>query len=120
MALFWIILAVTVLSFGAECRLAYRAKRWPGIILPAAYAGFAVVFLLLNLLQAFSDVEAFGTFLTAYGGGGLFALVLKIGFLCSPVGIHLLLYGCCRRRYAQKHNPAQHNREYRKMLTDDL
>ncbi len=120
MVWFWILLAVTVLSFAAEYFLSYRKSKWHGLILPVAYFCAACVFLLLNLLHAFPGMEAFGAFLTEYGGAGFFALALKIGFVFSPAAVHLVIYLIFRRAYDKMHNPAMRDKEYKKMLADDL
>lgn len=117
---FWIIVAVTLVGFAAEYYLAYRQNRWHGLILPAVYFCAACVFLALNLLNAFPATEAFGAFLTAHGGAGFFALALKIGFAVSPVIVQLIIYFVGRHYYEKTHNPARHNKEYKKMLADDL
>lgn len=120
MLIVWIILAVTLLSFAAEYLLSNCANRWAGLILPGTYGIAAIVFLLLNLLHAFPATEAFGSFLSAYGSAGFWALVLKIGFVLSPVIVHLILYGLGRHAYQKTHSPVKHNREYQKMIADDL
>jgi len=117
---FWIIFAVTLLSFAAEVFLSYRANKWHGLILPAVYIVAAGVFLLLNLLHAFPATEAFGSFLVEYGGAGFFALVLKIGFVLLPAVVLLIIYFIGRHAFEKTHNPVKHNKEYKKMLADDL
>ncbi len=120
MVWFWVLLVITLLSFGLESWLAQRAAAWYGFVLPGVYFTAACVFLLLNLLHVFPQTETFGAFLVEYGGAGLFALILKIGFLFSPAAVQLILYGVFRRRYLRRHHPARHNREYQKMMADDL
>ena len=117
---FWSIAAVTLLSFVAEYFLAYRRSKWPGLILPVTYFCAASVFLLLNLLDAFPQTEAFGSFLSQYGSAGFVALLLKIGFLYVPAVLHTVLCLVFRRRYRKTHHPAKHNKEYQKILADDL
>jgi len=78
------------------------------------------VFTALNLTHAFPAAQAFGIFLTDYGSPGLSAVVLKVGFWASPVGIYLILYFTGRHYYLKTHHPATCNKEYKKMLADDL
>ena len=120
MVWFWILLIVTVLSFGVQYFLSYRKNKWHGLVLPVAYFCAGGVFLLLNLLHVFPEMETFGAFLTEYGGAGFFALVLKIGFVFFPAAVHLIIYLFVRHGYEKTHNPARHNKEYKKMLADDL
>ncbi|MFH1880302.1 MAG: hypothetical protein ABIK64_05875 [Bacillota bacterium] len=120
MVWFICIAALTVLSFGLQYFLSYRKNAWHGLILPVVYGCAAGVFLLLNLLSAFPETEAFGSFLTEFGSAGFIALILKIGFVCSPAAVHLILYFVRRHRYNKTHCPVKHNREYKKMLADDL
>ena len=120
MVWFWSIAAVMVVSFAAEYFLSYRANRWHGLILPAVYLAAAGTFVLLNLLQAFPDMQTYGLFLAEYGGAGFFAAILKIGFVLFPVAVYLVIYRIRRHQYAKTHQPAKHNKEYKKMLADDL
>ncbi len=120
MVWFICIAALTVLSFGLQYYLSYRKNVWHGLVLPIMYFCAAVVFLLLNLLSAFPATEAFGSFLTEFGSAGFIALILKIGFVCSPAAVHLMIFIVRRHRYNKTHRPAKHNREYKKMLADDL
>ena len=117
---FWILVAVTLLSFVAEYFLSYRQTKWHGLILPCVYFGAAGMFLILNLLNAFPAMESFGFFLTEHGGTGFFALVLKIGFVFSPAAVHLIIYFVSRHYYVKTHHPATRNKEYKRMLADDL
>jgi hypothetical protein len=120
MVWFWILVAVTLLSFVPEYFLSYQTNKWRGLILPVLYFCAAGVFLALNLLQVFPETEAFGFFLTEYGNTGFFALILKIGFVFSPAAVHLILYFVGRHFYNKTHNPVKRSREYNKMLADDL
>ncbi|MBN1778080.1 MAG: hypothetical protein JW811_08170 [Clostridiales bacterium] len=119
MTWFWITAASVVLSWGAEVWLSYRESIWHGLILPAVCFVGASVFLIF-LLTVFPETEAFGAFLTQYGSAGFFALVLKIGFLYVPAAVHLAIYFVCKHYYRKNHHPAKHNKEYKKMLADDL
>ena len=120
MVWFWILAVITLLSFVPEYFLSCRTNKWLGLILPAAYFAAAGIFLILNLLQAFPGMEAYGLFLTEHGSAGFFAVILKIGFLYTPAAVHLAIYFISRHTYEKTHNPAKHNKEYKRMLADDL
>lgn len=120
MVWFWILVVVTLLSFGAQYFLSYRKNKWHGLVLPVIYFAAASLYLLLNLLHVFPQTEVFGTFLSEHGSAGFFALILKIGFLFSPAGVQLILYIVCRHYYAKINNPAKNNKQYKKMIADDL
>ena len=117
---FWILMIVTLLSFVAEGFLAYRRSKWHGLILPLVYFCAASLFLLLNLLHAFPETEMFGFFLLEYGSIGMMALLLKIGFIYTPLIIHVVVFIVFHHRYRKFHHPAKYNKEYQKMLADDL
>ena len=116
----WIFAAVTLISFVAGYFLSYRKSKWHGLILPGVYFCAACIFLALNLLDAFPAMEAYGFFLTEHGSAGFFAVILKIGFVFSPAAVHLVIYFVSRHYYEKTHNPTKHNKEYKKMLADDL
>ncbi len=120
MTVFWILTGLTLLSFAGEYFLSYRRGKWPGLILPLLYFCAAAVFMALNLLDVFPNMESYGVFLTVHGSAGFFAVVLKLGFVFLPVMIQLVIYVITRHCFAKKHHPAAHNREYKKMLADDL
>lgn len=115
-----IILILTLLSFGLQGLISKKKSKWLGLIIPVAFFTAASIFLALNLTDAFSTVQGYGLFLAEYGGTGLFALILKIGFLYAPVIIQLMIYFVCRRHYDRMNHPAKSNREFKRMIAEDL
>ncbi len=91
-----------------------------GLIIPLVCFAEASVFLILNLTGTFITVEGYGLFLTEYGSTGLFAMILKVGFIYTPVVIQLIIYFVCRHYYKKRNAPIKHNKEFKKMIVDDL
>ena len=120
MVWFWIIITLTFASFAGEYFLSYCQSKWHGLVLPIAFFAAASVFLMFNLLDAFPAMEKYGAFLTVHGAAGFIAVILKIGLLYTPTFIHLAVYFTGRHLYKKKHHPIKHNKEYKKMLADDL
>ena len=115
-----IILIIILASFAAEYILSNKKDKWLGLIIPLVFFIASSIFLVLNLTDAFSNVEGYGLFLIEYGSTGMFALILKTGFIYTPVAIQLIIYFITRHYYKKKNNPAKHNKEYKKMMIDDL
>ncbi len=120
MAWVWSLAVFTVVSFLVQGYLSYRDRKWLGAIFPAAFFLAASIFLALNLLHAFPQMEAYGSFLTVHGSAGFFAVILKIGFLYMPAAVHAAIYFVAGHLYQKAHHPASHNKEYKKMLAKDL
>lgn len=116
----WILAIVTVLSFVLEWYLSYQANNWHGLVLPAVFLAAGGIFLVLNLLNVFPQTEAFGSFLALHGTAGAFAVFLKAGFLLTPGVIHGIIYLVCKLFYRKNNQPAKHNKQYKKMLANDL
>ena len=98
---------VILFSFVLQIYLSSKKSRWLGVIVPVVFFIAASVFLVLNLSDAFSAIEGYGFFLIAYGSAGFFALILKIGFIYTPVLIQLVIYFICRHYYKKKKPPCQ-------------
>ena len=116
----WILAIMVVLSWGLEGWLSYRDNNWHGLVLPVICFAAAAVFIVLNLLNAFPETSEFGSFLVLHGTVGLFAVILKVGFLFTPAAVHLIVYFVSKHYYRKTHSPVTHNKEYKKMLADDL
>jgi len=117
----WLIITLIIIlgSFVAQYFLSKKRSEWFGIILPTVFFVMATVFLVLNLTDAFNNVEGFGVFLLRHGSTGLFALILKIGFIYTPLFIQLVIYFFCRRR-KKRDGVSKDNKELKKMMVDDL
>lgn len=115
-----VILIVTLISFVLECILSRNKRKWPGLIIPLVYFVLASVFLAYNLIDAFFTINGYGSFLAEYGSIGFFALLIKICVVYSPVIIQMILYFVCRHLYKKKNDPFHHNKEFKKMIADDL
>ena len=115
---FIIALVISLASFALEYFLSIKKSFWPGLILPMVFFSASSVFLILNLTDAFSTVEGYGMFLFGYGSAGLFALILKVGFIYTPVLIQLIIYFICR--YRKRSAPNKAAKEFKKMMADDL
>jgi hypothetical protein len=111
---------VILLSFILEIFLSSRKSKWLGLIIPVVFFVSSTIFLVLNLKDAFSVIEGYGIFLTEHGSAGFFALILKIGFIYTPVLIQLIIYFICRHYYKKRNGPAKDNKELKKMIVDDL
>lgn len=116
----WFIIAsiIALASFVPEYFLSIKKSFLPGLILPIVFFAASSVFLILNLTDAFSTVEGYGLFLTGYGSAGLFALILKVGLIYTPVLIQLVIYFICR--YKIRKTPSKTSKEFKKMMADDL
>lgn len=115
-----IILVIILASFAAEYILSNKKNKWLGLIIPIVFFIALSVFLALNLTDAFSNVEGYGLFLTEYGSTGLFALILKTGFIYTLVVIQLIIYFITRHYYKKRNKPLKNNKELKKMIIDDL
>ena len=80
-----IVLMIILFSFVLQFVLANKKSKWLGLIIPIVFLIIATAFLIMNLTDAFLFVEDYGLFLVEYGSVGLFALILKIGFIYTPL-----------------------------------
>ncbi len=111
-----VLIGIIVVLILAEVLLSMRKSKWPGLIIPAVLFIVLSLFLIFNLLEAFLKIEDFGRFLLLYGRRGIFALILKMGFVYSPVILNLIIYFVIRKiKY-----PKDSKKEINKMLADDL
>lgn len=117
---FIIFCVVILISFGLECILSNRKNFWPGLILPAITLLGICAYLMFNLGAVFSTMEGFGLFLTEYGSGGFFALLVKTIILFLPLLIQLGIYFACRYFYKKRNEPLKNNKEFKKMIAKDL
>ena len=115
-----IVLVAVLSSFALQFLLANKKSKWLGLILPSVFFVATTAFLIMNLTDAFLFVEDYGLFLVEYGNAGLWAMILKVGFIYAPFGIHLILYFIRRHYYKKRNGPARDNKEFRKMIVDDL
>lgn len=115
-----IVLMVLLSSFVLQFVLANKRSKWLGLILPIVFFIITTAFLILNLTDAFLLVADYGLFLVEYGSAGFFALILKIGFIYTPFLIHLIIYFVGRRYYKKRNGPVKDNKEFKKMIVDDL
>ena len=113
-------LMIILFSFVLQSVLANKKNKWLGLILPIVFFIITTAFLVLNLTEAFLFVEDYGLFLIEYGSTGLFALILKIGFIYTPFLIQLIIYLVARRYYKKRNGPVKDNKEFKKMMVDDL
>ena len=120
--MFWLIITIIIIlvSFALEYLLSNKKNKWFGMIQPLVFFIAASLFLILNLTDAFINVEGYGLFLIEYGSTGLFAMILKVGFIYMPVVIQLIIYFVCRHCYQKRNDPAKSNKEFKKMIVDDL
>ena len=118
----WKILIPVVVasSFVVQVLLAKKKSKWLGLIFPIVFFVTATVFLILNLTNSFLFAEDYGWFLVEYGSAGFWAMILKVGFIYTPFGIYLILYFICRHYYKKRNGPVKDNKEFRKMIVDDL
>ncbi len=113
-ALIAIVLIVILLVL--EIVLSLTKNKWAGLIIPIGLFVILSVFLVFNLLDAFLRIEDFGRFLLDYGSKGVFALIVRISFLYSPVIVNLIIYFVARKiKY-----PKNSKKEINKMIADDL
>ncbi|MBN2880322.1 MAG: hypothetical protein JXN65_11920 [Clostridia bacterium] len=111
-----ILIGIIIILILAEVLLSTRKNKWLGLIIPAVMFILLSVFLIFNLLEAFLKIEDLGRFLLLYGRKGVFALILKMGFVYSPVILNLIIYFVIRKiKY-----PKDSKKEINKMLADDL
>ena len=120
--MFWSIITIIIflVSFVFEYFLSRKKNKWLGLVIPFVYFIAASVFLILNLTDAFYTVEGYGWFLIEYGSAGLFAMILKVGFIYTPVLIQLIIYFVCRHYYKKRNDPDKNNKELKKMIVNDL
>ena len=115
-----IVLILVLASFVLEVILSHKKDKRLGLIIPIVTFVAASIFLIINLADGFSSVEGYGLFLTEYGSTGLFAFILKVGFIYSPVAVQLVIYFVFRHRYKKQNDPLKNNKEFKKMIVDDL
>lgn len=57
-----------------------------------------VFILLMNILSAFPTFNDYLIFFDDYGYSGIFAFILKVGFILSPVVVHAIFYFVVSKR----------------------
>ncbi|MEX1376206.1 MAG: hypothetical protein AB1Z23_01920 [Eubacteriales bacterium] len=110
---------VLIVLLALEIFLSLKKSKWLGLIIPAGLFILLSIFAIFNISEAFTNIEGFGGFLQSYGGVGIWALSLKLGFVYSPVIISLIIYFVCRAAYKNSH-PTTKDKEMKKMMAEDL